>query len=348
VTQRPIFVNTRVLQLRTEGVRRFLTEMLRGLATAVREICPKEATAGVCGHLWEQSILPSVVGSGVLWSPTNTGPLAVSRQVVTIHDLVPLDHPEWLAPRFAMWHRWLVPRIARRAAHVITVSEFTRQRLIAHTGLDPEKISVVPNGVDPRFSPSSPEDVSKVCSSLELPSSRYVLAVGAIEPRKNLGRLLEAWNLALRRLPPDVWLVIVGSLGRQTVYKNVSFNHVPERVHFVGHATDADLPALYTGALAFAYVSLYEGFGLPPLEAMACGTPVITSDRTALPEVVGTAAIMVDPFETNQIGAAIENVVLDDELRLRLSKKGLQRSRGFSWKRASDETLRILSLVAQS
>jgi glycosyltransferase involved in cell wall biosynthesis len=321
--------------------------MLDHMGSTVEEIRPTRAIAGLPAHAWEQSVLPFSIRDAVLWSPTNTGPLAMSRQVVTIHDVVPLDHPEWLNPRFAVLHRWLIPRIVRRAAHVITVSEFTRQRLIHHTGLNPEKVSMVYNGVDPRFSPRPEKEIRHVSEVLSLPSRRYVLALGSIEPRKNLVRLVEAWGKLLHRLPGDIWLVITGAAGRSLVYKKVSLPSLP-RVHFTGHINDEHLPALYSGALVFVYPSVYEGFGLPPLEAMACGTPVVTGDRTSLPEVIGGAGLSVDPYNTDEIASALERLICSDDLRRFYSASGRERSQCFSWQKAGATTLRILSEIAQT
>jgi len=346
VRTRSIVVNTRVLGLRTTGARRFLQAMLCRFPSSVQMLSPPMLRGGICGHAWEQTVLPYLVGKDVLWSPTNTGPLSVARQVVTVHDVVPLDHPEWLNPSFARLHRWLVPRIIRRAAHVITVSEFTRQRVLANTGIAPEKVSVVHNGVDPVFIARSREEVERVRRNLAIPEGRYVLAVSCIEPRKNLVGLLKAWQEVVEALPEDLWLVIAGTAGRSVVYKEVSLGAVPKRVRFLGHVPDDSLPALYSGALAFAYVSKYEGFGLPVLEAMACQTPVLTGDSSAFPEVVGGAGIMVSPFDVGGIAAKIRELVEDSELRASLIQKGLERSKQFSWQAASERTLRILSEVA--
>jgi glycosyltransferase involved in cell wall biosynthesis len=343
---RKIFVNTRVLNFRMTGVQRYIGEILQRLVPKLEEIRPPRAIAGMRGHGWEQGILPYRVGGDVLWSPANTGPLALMRQVVTIHDVVPLDHPEWLNPRFAALHRWLIPRIARRAAHVITISEFTRRRILEHTGVPPEKVSVIYNGVDSRFTPQSEEDIDRMIRELDLPSRSYVLTLGSIEPRKNLPRLLEAWARLLPRIPDETWLVVSGLPGRSQVYDRVRIKQVPDRVRFIGYAPDHCLPALYSGARAFAYLSLYEGFGLPLLEAMACGAPVITGNATSLPEVVGDAGILADPEDVQEISAALERILVDNDLRQRLSARGLARSKNYSWQKASHATYGILSEVA--
>ncbi len=343
---RRIFVNTRVLNLRMAGVQRYVAEMLKRLAPELEEIRPSRAGAGLPGHGWEQGVLPCLVGRQVLWSPANTGPLTVARQVVTIHDVVPLDHPEWLSPRFAALHRWLIPKLARRAARVIASSEFSRRRIIECTGIPADKVSAVPLAADPRFQPQPEAAIQAMIAAQRLPGRNYVLTVGAIEPRKNLPRLLEAWRRVLPRIDPDTWLVVSGEPGRSAVFRETCIENVPARVHFAGYVPDERLPALYTGARVFVYMSLYEGFGLPPLEAMACGTPVITGNRTSLPEVVGDGGLMVDPTDVRAIASALHMVLLDRESRRSLAERGLLRSKRFSWKTTSEMTLQILSEVA--
>jgi Glycosyltransferase len=291
-----IVVNTRILQSHTTGVQRYLLELL-ARAPEVERIAPLQVSAGMRGHAWEQLRLPGSCRGKLLWSPSNSGPLAVRNQVVTIHDMVPLDHPEWFNPRFTSWCRFLFPRLARRVKHVMVVSEFTRQRLIFHSGIEPEKVSVVHCGVDARFQPQSSEAIAAARAALQLPDSRYVLSVGSLEPRKNLGRLLLAWERLLPTMGADVWLVVAGARGKQLVFRDVpELERLPERVFLSGYVPDELLPALYAGAMAFVYPSVYEGFGFPPLEAMACGTPTLVGNRASIPEVVGNAALRVDPF----------------------------------------------------
>jgi len=210
-------------------------------------------------------------------------------------------------------------------------------------GLKPEKVSVVLNGIGNEFSPQSSEDVARVKTRLALPTGPYVLYVGSLEPRKNLARLLQAWNQVQARCP-DLQLVIAGlNKGASQVFSAVHIGRIPPRVMFTGYVEDVDLPALYSGAVVLVYPSLYEGFGLPPAEAMACGTPIITSDRTALPEVVGPAAVLIDPENSDSIAAAIHRVVNSDSLRAELRAEGLTRARRFNWDEAASQTWQILS-----
>jgi len=262
----------------------------------------------------------------------------VERQVVTIHDITPLDHPEWLNPKFAKWYQFLIPRLARRVQRIITVSDFTKNRICEVTSVKSDKVVVIYNGVDERFRPKAVEEIIRTKDALGISDFRYILTVATIEPRKNLQRLIKAWETICANLPEDVWLMIVGAKGKDLVFRNASFNTLPPRVRMLGHVPDELLPALYSGALAFAYVSIYEGFGLPPLEAMACGTPVLTSNVTSLPEVVGDAALTVDPYDIEAIADGIRHLVEDDHLRENLSQKGIARAKLFSW----DKTARLV------
>ena len=357
----------------TTGVERYLIELLARMPADIglQQIAPQSALGGIKGHAWEQIVLPAKLHGSSLFSPCNTGPLAVAHQVVTIHDVAALDHPEWLNAKFALWYRWLTPRLARRVRHIIAVSEFTRGRIIAHTGVAPEKITVVLNGVDPRFAPLDSNAIATSLAELALPSRRYVLSLGSIEPRKNLPRLLEAWAKILPTLPKDVWLVVAGSRNTrvfattETTGKlsrragtptgrtaNTAFvssclrgesSFSALRVHFTGRVADAHLPALYAGAMAFAYMSMYEGFGLPPLEAMAAGVPVLTGNLTSLPEVVGDAGVMVDPMDVDAIARGLKELIEKQELRKKLSTAGLSRAKQFSWDRTAKRTLEVLA-----
>lgn len=337
-----ISINTRILSQPITGVQRYLLSILQYFPQEPETIRITGQLHGIKGHAWEQFVLPFKLGRSLLWSPSNTGPLLVKNQVVTIHDTVPLDHPEWLNPRFARWHRFLVPRLARRAKKIIAISNFTKTRIIETCNVPENKISVVYNGVDKRFNPEEPEVIEKAKKKMGIGSARYILSLGSIEPRKNLTRLIQAWRQIESTIPDDIWLVLAGGAGAKRIYENVELENLPARVLVPGHVEDNLLPALYSGAIAMAYVSLYEGFGLPALEAMACGCPVITSNTTALPEVVGHAAFTVNPHEVSDIAEKLLQIIYNKDLRIELSQIGKERASEFSWEKTAEKTLNIL------
>ena len=272
-----IVVNGRFLARRVTGVERYGREILQLIGNSCRVERPSRNLNGGMGHFWEQIILPSRVNSrSILWSPANTGPLWVSNQVLTIQDLSPLEHPEWYRTDFAAWYRLFLPLLAKRVRKILVPSEYVKRKVAARFGVD--NILVTSAGVNKEvFHPWAPKH------TFDLPA-RYVLFVGSLEPRKNLSMLLQAWDKVKDEFS-DAWLVIAGDTGK--VFHPVHLPPQMERVRFLGYVPDVALPSLYEGAKLFVFPSLDEGFGLPVLEAMACGTPVIVSNGGALPEVVG-------------------------------------------------------------
>ena len=268
-------------------------------------------------------------------------PLQGIPTVLTIHDLIFRRLPEH-HKRLNRWYlNATLPLYCRRATHIIVVSEATRRDLVAAYDLPPEKLTVIQEAADPRFRPQSPERCAAVRAHYKLPGD-FLLYVGTIEPRKNLTRLLHAWEPLYRagEAPP---LVIVGRRGWLSgdFYAALEASPARDAVIFTGYVADADLPALYAAATAFVFPSLYEGFGLPPLEALAVGTPVSCSNTSSLPEVVGDAALTFDPTTEEDIANALRRITGDAELRADLRERGLQRAAQFSWERAARETLAV-------
>jgi len=344
VGTRMMLFNARILQAPMTGVGRYLDAVLDSWpGEPPRRIDPPESAAqGLKGHAWEQLVLPARVGRNLLWSPVHSGPLLVAKQVVTVHDAVALDHPEWLNPGFARWYRFMLPRLVRRARHVIAISEFTRDRLIRRTGLAEDSVSVIHNGVGERFRPPEAQARQRMREALGLENVRYLLSVGTLEPRKNLAGLLRAWARALPDLPGDLELVIAGAFGRRSVFAEATLGELPPRVHLAGRVDDAVLPALYAEAEWFVYLSLYEGFGLPPLEAMACGTPVIVSDIPVFREVISDAAISVAPCDEAAVADVLLHAVADTRQRQTLVERGLSRARDFDWRATARKTRAVL------
>lgn len=272
-------------------------------------------------------------------------PLRGIPTVLTVHDLIFHHLPEH-HKRLNRWYLNLtMPLFCRRATHLIAVSETTRRDLIAAYGLPPEKITVIREAADPRFCPQPPEAIAAVRARHGLPE-QFLLYVGTIEPRKNLVRLLHVWEALYQTgdVPP---LVIVGRRGwlSDDFFAALEQSPAREGVLLTGYVSDEDLPVLYSAATAFVFPSLYEGFGLPPLEAMACGTPVLCSDASSLPEVVGDAALLFDPEEPEAIAEALRTIAKDAALRESLRAEGLRRAAEFSWDRAARETVEVYRRV---
>jgi glycosyltransferase involved in cell wall biosynthesis len=323
----PIAVNARAAA-RPElgGVERWARELsarlpaLRPGGYAV--LRPPRGLAHRAGHAWEQGVLPARaarLGAAALLCPANLAPVAFPRTVVVLHDAAPLRHPGWYSRAYAAWQRRLLPLIARRALHVITVSEFSRRELGELLGLEPERVSVVPGGVDPAFSPEADVDRARAALGLARP---YVLCVASQTARKNLAALVPA---ARELAGAGVDVVVAGGHRPQ-------FAAEPglEALRRLGHVSEELLSGLYVGAEAFVLPSHYEGFGLPVLEAMAAGTPVVAADTAALPETCGGAARLVPP-EGDAVRDAIVALLGDESERARLRAAGLERAAGFSW-----------------
>ena len=281
---------------------------------------PPPALAHRAGHAWEQAALPlraARLGAGALLCPANLAPVAFPRNIVVLHDAAPLRRPDWYSPAYAAWQRRLLPLVARRARHVITVSEFSRAELRELLGI--EHVSVVAGGVGAAFRPDA--DAERARSALGL-ARPYVICVASHTARKNLAALAPAARALAR---DGVEVVVAG--GRRPQF-------APEQglrdLRLLGPVDDALLPGLYAGAEAFALPSHYEGFGLPVLEAMAAGTPVVAAATAALPETCGGAARLVPP-DGEAFRDALVELLGDAAERERLRAAGIERAAGFTW-----------------
>jgi glycosyltransferase involved in cell wall biosynthesis len=269
-----------------------------------------------------------------------------ATQVVTVHDLSFYQEPAWYRFERAAYYRWAVARSLRHTARVIAVSRATARAVYERLGYPEDRIDVVPNGVDERFRPATAEEKESILSKYALPK-RFFLYVGTLEPRKNLPRLIRAWSTVAGRCEQD--LVLAGRHGwkHSPVLTEVRRSAHATRIHLPGFVEAEDLPALMSGADAFVYPSLYEGFGIPIAEAMACGTAVLTSSTTSLPEVAGDAALLVDPNDVAALGDAIARLAEDAHLRAELAAKGLARAARYSWKRTAELTLNVYRAALQ-
>lgn len=265
--------------------------------------------------------------------------------VTTFYDLAVLRYPELYAHRELGYYQDLVPAAARRSRAVLAISECTARDLVAAFNVDPAKVFVTPLGVDPHFRPVA--DAESQVARRHSPQAPYILAtVGSGHPRKNLVSVVEAFTAVAE---PGLSLVIVGAAQRdQAAVRAVEASPLRDRIHLLGHVPQEDLPMIYSAASVFCFPSLYEGFGLPVLEAMACGTPVICSNTSSLPEVAGDAAVLIDPADPEQLPRAIAEVLADGELSARLSAAGRRRAAGFTWERCAGLTLEAYRYAAEA
>ncbi|MFN2497963.1 MAG: glycosyltransferase family 4 protein [Pyrinomonadaceae bacterium] len=272
-------------------------------------------------------------------------PFSPCPVVVSIHDLSFEHLPQTFKRRSRMQLRLTVRRSARNAAQVITLSEHTRADLIDTYNLRPEKVNVVPLAAPDAFAPVRDDNELQRVRQIYGIDRNYILSVGSIQPRKNLRRLIEAYSL-LQQQQPECKLPQLVLVGKNAWLYDETLQLLKDRdvgasIVLPGYVPESDLPALYSGALCFIYPSYFEGFGLPPLEAMKCGAPVIVGNKTSLPEVVGDAALMIDPFDVNAIAAAIQKVISDSDFRSDLRVKGMQRAKQFDWKETARQTLAV-------
>ncbi len=295
---------------------------------------------------WEQALQPAAIRrerADLLHVPVNVGPLArPCPLVVTVHDLSFALYPETFRPLQRLYQAVLARWTARHADRVIAVSESTRADLARLFGVAAERVTVVPNGVDAAYRPLPAEVVEAFRREKGLPE-RFLLCVGTMEPRKNLPRLLEA----LARVPEAPPLVVCGGKGwyYDTIYAAIERLGLASRVRLAGFIPQAELPLWYNAATWFVYPSLYEGFGLPALEALACGTPAIVSRTSSLPEVVGDAALLIDPLDVQALAATLARALQDAELAAGLRAAGPRRAAEFSWSRTAERTAAVYRAV---
>jgi glycosyltransferase involved in cell wall biosynthesis len=314
------------------GVERFAREMTMRLPRLrpdrYQVIWPHPRLAHRAGHVWEQALFPvRSARCALLYCPGNLAPIISDRSVPVIHDLATMRFPEAYSASYVAYQRMMLPLIVRRAPLVITVSRFSREELLDLLPISPSRIEVVPEGVDERFTPVGETDVAAVTARYGI-RGPYVLAIGTDSLRKNLQALERARGVLAGE---GIELVVAGSERPYLRSRAMSLRRL-------GYVADRHLPALYAGARALAMPSRYEGFGLPCLEAMACGTPVIATRAGALPETVGEAGLLVDPDDEQGIADALLAAARDDELRTRLRKAGLEQAARFPWSRTAELT----------
>jgi glycosyltransferase involved in cell wall biosynthesis len=303
-------------------------------------------------RLWHRLRLPIpvevITGSlDVFYSPDFVLPPTrrATRTLLTVHDLSFMHYPETFVPPLRRYLERVVPRSIARADRVLADSAHTRSDIISLFDAPPDKVQVLYSGVHPRFCPEpEPGEQERLRDRYGIDDRPYILSVGTLQPRKNYVRLIRAFtNPKLETLKPETTLLIGG--GRGWLYQDIfaEAEKHGDRVRLLGFVDDADLPALYRNGALFAFPSLYEGFGLPVLEAMACGMPVVCSDASSLPEVAGGAALLVDPLDTDALTQALARVLEDAELRREMVARGFAQAARFTWEQAARQLLVALA-----
>jgi len=269
--------------------------------------------------------------------------------VVTVHDLSFLRYPEKLPKERIQWLSEGLPRTLSGASRVIAVSSFTKKELISLLGVNDEKIDVVYHGVNSNFRPRNKKRLAAKLKEFELEPDGYILSVGTIEPRKNISRLIRAYELLPDPVRARYPLVVSGMRG----WKDETISNLMERLarkgelRILGYTSDSNLPFVYAGAALFVYPSVYEGFGLPPLEAMACGVPVVISNRTSLPEIAETAGVLIDPYDVESLSITVQSLLNDKVKREQMAILGMQQAKKFTWESCAERTFSIYNNVIE-
>ncbi len=266
--------------------------------------------------------------------------------IVTIYDLIPFFFPEYFSFKTRLLYRLCSYWAVKKSQHIITISQSTQNDLLARYRLPPEKVTVIHLAADKRFYPREKSEIESAVQDLGIPEN-YILYVGSNKPHKNLKRLVKAWE----RLPSSKpALVIAGPWESrfQETHKYVESNKLQNLVYLTGPIDDNLLPALYSGATMFVFATEYEGFGLPLLEAMACGSPVITSNVSSMPEIAGDAALLVNPSNIDEISSAMQAVLDDNELRSKHRALSVKRARHFSWEKCAAETIDVYKKIIEN
>lgn len=358
-----VWINARFLSRPVSGVERVAREMITALVPRLDEhgvwrasdslslafqlIAPRDGAAespwpqirlhragAGSGHWWEQTSLPLATRGGWLASLCNTGPLFKRQQVIFLHDAQTFAIPRNFNWKFRLWYRLLFFLAGRNAAAVMTNSSFSRDELVRHVGLDPARIT--PRWLGVEHVTRVPADMG-VFSRHALPDGPFVLAVSSVNPNKNFASVVRALEI----LGPDAPPCVIAGQRYERVFGRSSLDM--RRVTHVGHVSDSELYALYSRASCLLFPSFYEGFGLPPVEAMALGCPVIVSKASVLPEICGDAALYCDPADPATLASAIRRLLAEPDTRGDLAARGRERARRFSWSESAEGLLETLS-----
>jgi glycosyltransferase involved in cell wall biosynthesis len=272
-----------------------------------------------------------------------------AKVIVAIHDLSFIHYSQYTSPPNLRYMTRFVPKSIKRADHIITISESSRRDIIDYYKVSPDKVSIVVPAIDPAvYHPQSQATITRIRKKYKLPE-KYILYAGNLEPRKNIEGLLKAYESLDKNVHDQFALVLVGGKGWLDDRIHAEIQRLQDHnIVLTGYVPDEDMPALYSGAAVFTFPSFFEGFGMPPLEAMACGTPVITSNTSSLPEVVGDAALLIDPYNIKTIAEALTTVLTNKVAAQRLSKLGLAQAKKFSWDKSAHDFMAVVDKVTDA
>jgi len=296
---------------------------------------------------WTLGIETMRLNLDLLHSPDFIPPaFGYRHSIITVHDLNFIHYPQFLTAESHRYYNQQIKWAVRRADHILADSHATQSDLITLLNTPPEKITVVHLAADPAFRPLPQLETKRIAAQYNL-APGYLLCVGTLEPRKNIPGLLQAYRLLLDTKTTNMPLVLIGSKGwlYDEIFEQVEKLHLTQKTHFLHDIPDADLVGLYNGASVLTTPSFYEGFGLPALEAMACGTPVVVANRASLPEVVGEAGLLIDPDNPESIAQALTRVLTEGSLREQMSKQGLLQANRFTWEKTARDTLKVYQTV---
>lgn len=296
-----VVMNGRILAVQSNGQKRVARETAKALGLRIL-MPPAGIVSGVKGHLWEQTGLPAQLKGAPLWSPSTSAPVFYRNQVITVHDLAFVDVPQYFSRSFTLLYRTIVRFAAHSARHLVAVSEFSRRRIIEEYGVAPERVSRIYPGVSAGYRPRPATEQTAIRQELGIGEAPYLVAMALNDPRKNLPAIIEAWR-SLGAERRGARLVFFGRGANPKAFaQSSSDTGLPsDDIVAAGALTDDQAAALLSGAQGFVFPSLYEGFGLPIVEASACGTPVLTSTITSMPEIAPEGSVLVDPTSTTAI-----------------------------------------------